>query len=111
VNVSDLTMVQPNDQKHAKKKTSTSKKKAQDQSTDTVALSNNTVEAHFTLTAYTLLPNVSGEAVTDQQAAATAGADANAPATPETKVAKAGKAPKQPAKKGGKNAEQHAAQN
>ncbi|HKW12893.1 MAG TPA: type 4a pilus biogenesis protein PilO [Candidatus Krumholzibacteria bacterium] len=111
VNVTDLTMTQPNDNKHAKKKTSTSKKKTQEPGTDTVALSNNTVEAHFTLTAYTLLDNVSGETVTDQQADANAGADANAPATPETNVAKAGKAPKQPAKKGGKNAEQHAAQN
>jgi type IV pilus assembly protein PilO len=107
VNVSDLTMVQPNDQKHAKKKTSTSKKKAQDQAAnDTVARSNNTVEAHFTLTAYTLLPNVSPEAVDSQQADATAAA----PGAKETKVARA-KAPKAPANKGGKNAEQHAAQN
>jgi type IV pilus assembly protein PilO len=111
VNVSDLTMVQPNESKHNKKKTSTSKKKqAQDQNTDAVARSNNTVEAHFTLTAYTLQDNVSGEAVNPQQANAKATADTDENAGADTKVAKGGKA-KQPVKKGGKNAEQHAAQN
>jgi type IV pilus assembly protein PilO len=104
VNVNDLSMVQPNESKHPKKKTSTSKKKGQDAANDTVARVNNTVEAHFTLTAYTLLNNVSPEAVNPQQAAATTGADATA----DTKVAKGSNAPKQPAKKGGKNAEQHA---
>lgn len=100
VNVTDLAMVQPAESKHAKKKTSTSKKKQQDQSTDQVARSNNTVEAHFTLTAYTLLTGVTGEAVNPQQADATA-TDAN--------VAEGGKkAPRHPAKKGGKNAEQRA---
>jgi Tfp pilus assembly protein PilO len=114
VNVSDLTMTQPQESKHPKKKTSTSKKKGQEQSQDTVARSNNTVEAHFTLTAYTLLNNVNGETVDPQQADAKATADAGTDGTAapaETKVAKGGKAPKHPANKGGKNAEQHAAQN
>ena len=103
VNVDDLSMTQPNETKHAKKKTSTSKKKGQEQSTDAVARSNNTVEAHFTLTAYTLLANVTGEAVNPQQA------DANATDADGDKTADAGKkAPKHPAKPGGKNAEQHA---
>jgi type IV pilus assembly protein PilO len=103
VNVSDLTMVQPNDHKGTKKKTSTSKtKKAQDNSTDEVARSNNTVEAHFTLTAYTLLENVTGETVNPQQA------DANAKPGSGAKPAEK-QAVKQAANKGGKhNAEQHA---
>ena len=71
-----------------------------------MARSNNTVEAHFTLTAYTLLAGVTGEAVNPQQA------DANASDADGTKTADAGKkAPKKPANKGGKNAEQNAAQN
>jgi type IV pilus assembly protein PilO len=116
VNVSDLTMVQPNESKHNKKKTSTSKKKGQDQAPDQVAISNNTVEAHFTLTAYTLLNNVSTDTVNPQQADAKTNASAttdhSAAAPAATKVAKAGQDPKHPAKKeGGKNAEQRAAQN
>jgi hypothetical protein len=108
VNVTDLAMVQPAESKHAKKKTSTSKKKQQDQQTDQVARSNNTVEAHFTLTAYTLLAGVAGEAVNPQQADANTN-DANATDADGTKTADAGKkAPKKTAKKGGKNAEQHA---
>lgn len=100
VNVTDLAMVQPNESKHTKKKTSTSKKK-QDQSADQVARSSNTVEAHFTLTAYTLLAGVAGEAVNPQEA--------DASATDATKTAaKGNKADKPAAKKGGKNAEQHA---
>jgi len=99
VNVSDLAMVQPNDRKGAKKKTSTSKKKAaQDNPNDAVAHSNNTVEAHFTLTAYTLLAGVTGEAVNPQQA------EANAKDGEGAK-----KADKHAAQKGGKHdAEQHA---
>jgi len=100
VNVTDLAMVQPNESKHTKKKTSTSKKK-QDQSADQVARSSNTVEAHFTLTAYTLLAGVAGEAVNPQEA------DASAPDATKT-AAKGNKADKPAAKKGGKNAEQHA---
>lgn len=98
VNVSDLTMTQPKESKHAKKKTSTSKKKDQDSgAADQVARSNNTVEANFTLTAYTLVPGVSGESVSPQQA------DANA------ENGKGAAAQKQAAKKGGKHdAEQHA---
>ncbi len=104
VNVTDLAMVQPSDAKHAKKKTSTSKKaKGQEQSKDQVAKSNNTVEAHFTLTAYTLLAGVAGEAINPQEADAAAN-DADATKT----AAKDKKADKQVAKKGGKNAAQHA---
>lgn len=103
VNVNDLTMVQPAESKHPKKKTSTSKKKGQEQTADTVARSNNTVEAHFTLTAYTLITGVTGEAVNPQQAEATA-TDADGANVADG----AKKTPKQPAKKGGKNAEQHA---
>jgi Tfp pilus assembly protein PilO len=109
VNVSDLSMVQPNDHKAAKRKTSTSKKKqGQDANNDVVARSNNTVEAHFTLTAYTLLAAVTNEAVNPQQA------DANAKPGNNSKpgdIAKPGDSPKpekHAAKKGGKNAEQHA---
>lgn len=77
VNVSNLTMTQPVAKKNAKKKTATSKKKADlDAGKDTLARSNNTVEARFTLTAYTLLAGVSGEPVNAQQA----DADANAKA-------------------------------
>lgn len=74
VNVDNLSLVQPVEKKHAKKKTATSKKKsAQDQKDDVVARSNNTVEARFTLTAYTLLTGVSSETVQAQQAQANAG--------------------------------------
>jgi type IV pilus assembly protein PilO len=103
VNVNDLSMVQPNESKHAKKRTSTSKKKQQDPSADQLARSSNTVEAHFTLTAYTLLTGVSGEAVNPQEADATAN-DADAAKT----AANGKQADKHAAKKGGKNAEQHA---
>jgi Tfp pilus assembly protein PilO len=77
VNVAELTMTQPIEKKQAKKKTSTSKKKdrAQQPSKDAVARSNNTVEARFTLTAYTLLANVTSEPVNAQQANANAGAN------------------------------------
>jgi len=89
VNVSDLTMVQPVDKRAGKKKTQTSKKaKNQEPSRDMVARSNNTVEARFTLTAYTLIPGVPNEPVNPQQANA---------------KAKAGKK-----KEGNDNAEQHA---
>ncbi|HET6462405.1 MAG TPA: type 4a pilus biogenesis protein PilO [Candidatus Krumholzibacteria bacterium] len=103
VNVNDLGMVAPNEGKHGRKKTSTSKKKQADQATDTVARSNNTVEAHFTLTAYTLLAGVAGEAINPQQA----DADANNADGAET-AANGKKTDKHAAKKGGKNAEQHA---
>ena len=74
VNVDDLALVQPVEKKNSKKKTSTSKKKAaNEQNNDAVARSNNTVEARFTLTAYTLLTGVSNEAVQAQQAQANAG--------------------------------------
>lgn len=97
VNVSDLSMVQPNESKSGKKKTSTSKKKATDNASDAVAHSNNTVEAHFTLTAYTLLAGATGEPVNPQQA------DAN------TSNGDGANAEKHAAKKGGKHdAEQHA---
>jgi Tfp pilus assembly protein PilO len=69
VNVGDMTLVQPGEQKATKKKTSTSKKKSGDQNPkDAVARSNNTVEARFTLTAYTLLAGVSTETVSEQHA-------------------------------------------
>ena len=103
VNVTDLSMVQPNESKHAKKRTSTSKKKQQDPSADQLARSSNTVEAHFTLTAYTLLAGVAGEAVNPQEADATAN-DADAAKT----AANGKQADKHAAKKGGKNAAQHA---
>jgi type IV pilus assembly protein PilO len=69
VNVSDLALNQPGDKK-TKKKTSTSKKKnvEGDKPTRPVARSNNTVEAKFTLTAYTLLGGVTDETVNDQHA-------------------------------------------
>ncbi len=103
VNVTDLAMMQPAESKHSKKKTSTSKKKQQGQAGDQVARSNNTVEAHFTLTAYTLLAGVAGEAINPQQADASANEDGVAKTAANVK-----KAGKQAAKKGGKNAEQHA---
>ena len=69
VNVNDLAMVQPVEKKGSRKKTATSKKKAaQEQKNDTVARSNNTVEARFTLTAYTLIAGVTQETVQAQHA-------------------------------------------
>ena len=70
VNVSDMTLVQPNEKKAKKKKTATSKKKQnqEQQAKDMVARSNNTVEAKFTLTAYTLLGGVTDETVNEQHA-------------------------------------------
>ncbi|HET6347878.1 MAG TPA: type 4a pilus biogenesis protein PilO [Candidatus Krumholzibacteria bacterium] len=102
VNVSDLSMVQPNEKKGAKKKTSTSKKKKDTaDNEDAVARSNNTVEAHFTLTAYTLIKSVPGETVEAQQA--TAGKNG------KDTMNGAKTARKSTAKKGGaNNAEQHA---
>lgn len=71
VNVSNLAMVQPVEKGKAKKKTSTSRKKGQQEPTkDMVAKSNNTVEARFTLIAYTLQANVTTETVENQQASA-----------------------------------------
>jgi type IV pilus assembly protein PilO len=69
VNVSDMSLLQPNDKKSTKKRTTTSKKKgAEASSNDMVARSNNTVEAKFTLTAYTLTESVSPETINAQQA-------------------------------------------
>jgi Tfp pilus assembly protein PilO len=71
VNVDQLALVQPVEKKGAKKKTTTSKKKAaKDAEDNVVARTNNTVEARFTLTAYTLLTGVPGEAVQTQEASA-----------------------------------------
>ncbi len=70
VNVDDLAMVQPVGKKGAKKKTTTSKKKPADAGNDVAARSNTTVEARFTLTAYTLLTGVTAEAVEPQEASA-----------------------------------------
>ena len=68
VNVNDLTLGQPSEKK-VRKKTSTSKKKlADDASQDKVARSNNTVEAKFTLSAYTLLGGVTDETSNEQHA-------------------------------------------
>lgn len=76
VNVNELSMTQPAEKKGSKKKTSTSKKKnrGEPDPKDVVARSNNTVEARFTLTAYTLLA-VASEPVNAQQANAGAGAE------------------------------------
>jgi len=95
VNVSELTMKQPKEAKQGKKKTSTSKKKDQaGTAPDQVAQSNNTVEAHFTLTAYTLVAGGDGTS-NPQQADAGAGEGA--------------RTQKHVATKGGKHdAEQHA---
>jgi Tfp pilus assembly protein PilO len=68
VNVSDMVLGQPKELKVGKKKTSTSKKKTEDAAKNTAGRSNNTVEATFTLTAYTLLGGVTNEAVNDQHA-------------------------------------------
>lgn len=69
VNVTDLMLVQPNE-KTGRKKVSTSKKKksSEQAARDMVARSNNTVEAKFTLTAYTLTGGVTDESVNEQHA-------------------------------------------
>jgi len=68
VNVSNMVLGQPKAVKGGKKKTSTSRKKADDPTKNTAGRSNNTVEASFTLTAYTLLGGVTNETVNDQHA-------------------------------------------
>lgn len=70
VNVSNVTLVQPNEKVGKKKKVSTSKKKpsSEQAARDLVARSNNTVEAKFTLTAYTLTGGVADESVNEQHA-------------------------------------------
>lgn len=71
VNVDDLAMVQPVDKKGPKKKTTTSKKKAAADTQDNAgSRTNTTVEARFTLTAYTLLTGVTAVPVEPQQASA-----------------------------------------
>ncbi|HEU4928436.1 MAG TPA: type 4a pilus biogenesis protein PilO, partial [Candidatus Krumholzibacteria bacterium] len=67
VNVSNVTMVEPV-AKTTKKKTSTRKKKSEAPVNDPVMKSNNTVEASFTLTAYTLTGGVIDEQTEDQHA-------------------------------------------
>lgn len=67
VNVSALNLGQPKEAK-AKKKTSTRKTKTDEGSAKTAMRSNNTVEAKFTLTAYTLQGGVTNETVEDQHA-------------------------------------------
>jgi hypothetical protein len=69
VNVSNIQLVQPNE-KIKKKKVSTSKKKKgpEQSARDMVARSNNTVEARFLLTAYTLTGGVTDESVNEQHA-------------------------------------------
>ena len=68
VNVSSLELGQPKESK-SKKKTSTKKNKTDDAGQKGMAMaSNNTVEAKFTLTAYTLLGGVTNETVDDQHA-------------------------------------------
>ncbi|HEX5132356.1 MAG TPA: type 4a pilus biogenesis protein PilO [Candidatus Krumholzibacteria bacterium] len=67
VNVTDLALVQPNEKASGRKKVTTSKKKKKD-ANDVVARSNNTVEAKFTLTAYTLTGGVTDESVNEQHA-------------------------------------------
>jgi type IV pilus assembly protein PilO len=66
VNVSEVTMVEPAE-KTTKKKTSTRKKKVNEApKNDPVMKSNNTVEASFTLTAYTLTGGVTNEQTNEQ---------------------------------------------
>jgi type IV pilus assembly protein PilO len=67
VNVADLKLSQPNEKGPKKKKASTSKRK-DDQNGGAMTRSNNTVEAKFTLTAYTLTGGVANEAVNEQHA-------------------------------------------
>ncbi|MDH4036806.1 MAG: type 4a pilus biogenesis protein PilO [Candidatus Krumholzibacteria bacterium] len=69
VNVTDLKLDQPKESSNKRKKTSTSKKKDSEQpARNMVARSNNTVEAQFVLTAYTLTGGVSDESVNEQHA-------------------------------------------
>jgi type IV pilus assembly protein PilO len=68
VNVSNLALVQPKESK-VKKKTSTKKKKTDEEAGRGATIrSNNSVEAQFTLTAYTLQGGVTSETVDDQHA-------------------------------------------
>jgi Tfp pilus assembly protein PilO len=70
VNVTELSLEQPADRK-TKKKTSTTKKKdagGEPAKENKIARSTHTVEAKFTLTAYTLLGGVTNETVNDQHA-------------------------------------------
>jgi type IV pilus assembly protein PilO len=68
VNVSSLALGQPRELK-TKKRTSTKKKKTDEEaSRETAIRSNNTVEAKFTLTAYTLQGGVANEPVAEQHA-------------------------------------------
>ena len=68
VNVSEVTMVEPAEST-IKKKTSTRKKKKNEvPANDPVMRSNNTVEASFTLTAYTLTGGVTNEQTEEQHA-------------------------------------------
>lgn len=69
VNVSELALTQPNEKRAAKRKTST-RKTPQDTapSKESMARSHNTVEAKFTLTAYTLVGGVTDETVNEQHA-------------------------------------------
>jgi type IV pilus assembly protein PilO len=67
VNVSNLTLGQPKDKANKRKKTSTSRKK-DEASPERMARSNTTVEAKFTLTAYTLSGGVTNESVNEQHA-------------------------------------------
>ncbi len=67
VNVSSLDLGQPKEAR-GKKKTSTKRNKGDDASPATGMRSNNTVEAQFTLTAYTLQGGVRNEVVDDQHA-------------------------------------------
>jgi Tfp pilus assembly protein PilO len=68
VNVSEVTMVEPAE-RTTKKKTSTRRKKGDAPVNDPVLRSNLTVEASFTLTAYTLTGGVTNETIDDQHAA------------------------------------------
>lgn len=68
VNVSSLKLDQPNEKGPHRKKTSTSKNNNKSAAADMVARSNNTVQAKFTLTAYTLNGGVTNESANQQQA-------------------------------------------
>jgi Tfp pilus assembly protein PilO len=67
VNVSQMALLEPT-QKAIKKKTSTRKKKPANDQKDPVLRSNNTVQANFTVTAYTLTGGVTDETIDDQHA-------------------------------------------
>ncbi len=67
VNISGLELGQPKESK-SKKRTSTKKNKGDDAAPAAAMRSNNTVEAKFTLTAYTLMGGVTNETVDDQHA-------------------------------------------